>query len=345
MDAPAGAFPEGTELKIRPVVQEAAPLSLFSTLAGTEPAVASAAEVETAVAEAMEAEPEEPLNMVAFDITFVDAEGNELQPAGGQTVSVRFEVEASSGLVSEETGALQVFHVETDGDKNVTSAQPVGDAVAVEDASAGQTVAVEADSFSIYVVGAVGVPETTTYQFYVDGEVVAKQIVKAGDTLLEPEAPVAGDEGSIFAGWYTQQEGGEKFTGFGVVAAVTQGTVNLYARFDTAYYVFYMDGTGTDARVIDTEAYAGDDTARLSAAFPAVETEAGYGNTGWSETPGGDVIATLSINAQDHTLYPVIKPGHWLRFDSQGGTSVDSQFIVSGTSGTCLLYTSPSPRD
>ena len=28
VDAPAGAFPEGTELKIRPVVQEAAPLSL-----------------------------------------------------------------------------------------------------------------------------------------------------------------------------------------------------------------------------------------------------------------------------------------------------------------------------
>ena len=156
VDAPTGAFPEGTELKIRPVVQEAAPLSLFSTLAGTEPAAASAAEVETAVAEAMEAEPEEPLNMVAFDITFVDAEGNELQPAGGQTVSVRFEVEASSGLVSEETGALQVFHVETDGDKNVTSAQPVGDAVAVEDASAGQTVAVEADSFSIYVVAGQG---------------------------------------------------------------------------------------------------------------------------------------------------------------------------------------------
>ena len=123
VDAPAGAFPEGTALNIRPVVQEAAPLSLLDTITGTEAAEATAEDVAQAVADAMEdVEEIDPLSMVAFDITFTDADGNELQPADGHTVSVRFEVEAASNLITEETGTLQVYHVETDENKAPVSA-------------------------------------------------------------------------------------------------------------------------------------------------------------------------------------------------------------------------------
>ena len=147
--APENAFPEGTVLNIRPVVQEAAPLNLDAA----ETADTSAEEVAQAVADAMETEEADPMSMVAFDITFTDAEGNELQPT--EAVSVQFDVAASSDLITEETGALQVYHVETDEDKAPVSAQPVDTATEVEDTSADQTVVVEADSFSIYAITSV----------------------------------------------------------------------------------------------------------------------------------------------------------------------------------------------
>lgn len=223
--------------------------------------------------------------------------------------------------------------METDENKAPVSAEPVGEVAMVEDTSADQTVEVEADSFSIYVV----VPDlhpTVTYKYFVNDEEVGKQIVKDGETLLMPESPVSEDPGAVFLGWYTDKSAGQKFNGFGVVTVTETSTVNLYARFGTAYYIFYMSGTGSDARVIHTDVYAGDDTVTLSAYNPPVKTQVGFGNTGWSETPGGDVITSLNMNNQDHTLYPVIKAGYWLRFDSQGGTSVDSQFVAAGMNGT-----------
>ena len=337
VDAPAGAFPEGTVLNIRPVVQEAAPLSFLDTITGTEAAEASAQNVAQAVADAMDVEEVDPMGMVAFDITFTDAEGNELQPADGHTVSVRFEVEAASDLVTEETSALQVYHVETDEANIPVSAQPVGQATVVEDTSADQTVEVEADSFSIYVVVQEFKP-IITYNYYVQDsegnwDCVGTQVVKSNDTLLEPEAPAPTDEGKLFLGWYTDETDGKKFDDFGPVGEVTTtDIVDLYARFGTAYYVFYTDGSG---RVIYTATYAGNETVQLSAAFPSVETGADKANTGWTETAGSEnIITSLSINNKDHTLYPVIKNGHWLRFDSQGGTSVDSQFVASGQTGS-----------
>lgn len=147
--APENAFPEGTVLNIRPVVQAAAPLSLDAA----ETADTSAEDVAQAVADAMQAEEVDPMSMVAFDITFTDAEGNELQPT--EAVSVQFDVAASSDLITEETGALQVYHVETDEDKAPVSAQPVDTATEVEDTSADQTVVVEAESFSIYAITSV----------------------------------------------------------------------------------------------------------------------------------------------------------------------------------------------
>ena len=83
-------------------------------------------------------------------------------------------------------------------------------------------------------------PATATYTYYVDDKEYDQQIVKVGDTLLQPAVPTA-PEGQAFAGWYTAD--GKKFEDFGEVQAVS-GNVNLYARFETAYYVFYLDREG-----------------------------------------------------------------------------------------------------
>ena len=110
---------------------------------------ATAEEVVEAVAAAMEAEPEEPLSMVAFDIVFMK-DGEELQPANGLTVDVQFHVKAESDLITEETGSLQVYHVEGEGSD--LTAQPVGEAAVVESAVQAQTLEVAAESFSIYAI-------------------------------------------------------------------------------------------------------------------------------------------------------------------------------------------------
>lgn len=333
VSAPAGAFPEGTTVTITPIKEELdfgeKAWNFVEKLFGfmeenydneeLEPMDVVRYVMDETVATFEENEP-----LVAFDISFYDVDGVKVQPEG-DTVSVSFTVDQSSSLLDGSETQLQVYHLDESGEEPV--AEPVGEAVTVE---AGQDaeLSVEADQFSIYVVGP-SAPATTTYTFYVNDQEYAKQIVKTGETLLEPEAPVSEDEGTVFDGWYTQD--GEEFTGFGEVGTIEESsTVNLYARFDTAYYVFYMDGTDVDSRVIYTEKVAGDRVLQLNPDFPAIETEAGTANTGWSEEPDGDVVSELYINDQDHTLYPVIKSGYWLRFDSQGGTSVDSQFVISG---------------
>ena len=84
--------------------------------------------------------------------------------------------------------------------------------------------------------GADGVPAPeTTYNFYLDGKEYASQTVKDGETLSEPETPTA--EGKTFDAWYTEMEGGEKFTDFSVQTVTETKAVFLYGRWqeeDTA---------------------------------------------------------------------------------------------------------------
>ena len=284
-----------------------------------------------AVADAMEGVEEvDPMSMVAFDITFTDADGNELQPADGHTVSVRFEVASSSGLVTDETSALQVYHVETDEAKAPVSAEPVGQATVVEDTSADQTVEVEADSFSIYVV----VPEfyaTIAYEFYVANDMVAKQIVKNGESLLEPEAPVSTDEGQLFLGWYTAETEGEKFTNFNnpISIGTTAGntTQKLYARFGTAYYVFYMDRYHRN--VISTQTVAAGDTVDTSSVqLPVNVNEALVGWT--TDAEGTEPQEPITATAANMTLYPVIKNAHWITYHANGGSVVEPDYVIVG---------------
>ena len=307
------------------------PLSFLDTITGTEAAEATAEDVAQAVADAMEdVEEIDPLSMVAFDITFTDADGNELQPAGGHTVSVRFEVAASSGLVTEETSALQVYHVETDEAKAPVSAEPVGQATVVEDTSADQTVEVEAESFSIYVV----VPEfyaTIAYEFYVANDMVAKQIVKNGESLLEPEAPVSTDEGQLFLGWYTAETEGEKFTNFNnpISIGTTAGntTQKLYARFGTAYYVFYMDRAHQN--VISTQTVAAGDTVDTSSVQLPVNVDEAL--VGWTTNADGtEPEETIRVGTANVTLYPVIKPAHWITYHANGGSVVEPDYVIVG---------------
>nr|MCR5101496.1 hypothetical protein [Butyrivibrio sp.] len=86
--APEGAFPKGTELSITPVENK---------------------EVENTLNDASSAE--NVSGYVAFDITF-SKDGEELSPREGYDVSVKFTVEPSSEIITEEASTMEVVHIE-----------------------------------------------------------------------------------------------------------------------------------------------------------------------------------------------------------------------------------------
>lgn len=67
----------------------------------------------------------------------------------------------------------------------------------------------------------------TTYEFYADGSLHDSQTVKDGETLKEPSEPKK--DGSTFKGWYTEKDGGSKFTDFSRQTVTEDKTVKLYA--------------------------------------------------------------------------------------------------------------------
>ena len=119
VNAPEGAFPGGTHVVITPVHQTNALADAIDSVETTE-------------------------DLVAFDITFYDIDGNEIQPRDGYTVNVSFELTAASELARDDA-TLQVYHVD-----DAQNATPVGDEI--PSSSDGVEVSVEAESFSVYAV-------------------------------------------------------------------------------------------------------------------------------------------------------------------------------------------------
>lgn len=165
--------------------------------------------------------------------------------------------------------------------------------------------------------------DVDTYIFKIDDKVVSTQYVKNGEAVYAPEAPAK--EGYKFVGWF---EGGTQFAAG--PAANVQGMQHIYiARYQQVYYVFFMDGTGEDAAVVHTqEGVPGDaiDTAFTFNAGPDSGVEGWYYDRELTQKVQPDE----TIQDQNITLYPKVQTGHWLRFDANGGTPVDSVFMLPG---------------
>ena len=76
-----------------------------------------------------------------------------------------------------------------------------------------------------------------TYVFTVDGKEIDRQIVKNGDTLLEPQVPA--QDGKVFTGW-------DKTVPFGVIAGLAgdNQTITVNAQFEDGYHVYFKDDNG-----------------------------------------------------------------------------------------------------
>lgn len=159
-----------------------------------------------------------------------------------------------------------------------------------------------------------------TYVFTVDGKEIDRQIVKNGDTLLEPEVPA--QDGKVFTGW-------DQTVPFGVIAGLTgdNRTITVAAQFAEGYPVYFKDNSG---RIIATKTgKTGDIITFEDVNFPVGADEA---ITGWyTDAAHTQKVESVTIETSDITLYAKVEKGYWLTFESNGGSYVAPAFYANGT--------------
>ena len=151
-------------------------------------------------------------------------------------------------------------------------------------------------------------------------EEIARQIVKKGDTLLEPEVKTG--ENEKFTGW-------DPAVTFGTVGEITETkTITVTAKIEKVYYIFFKDNTG---RVVATkECTDGQTVSDFSdVTFPVGPDES---ITGWyfdaDKTQKAD---SVTISGQNVTLYAKVEKGYWITFDANGGSYTAPVFYANGT--------------
>ena len=152
-------------------------------------------------------------------------------------------------------------------------------------------------------------------------EEIARQIVKKGDTLLEPEVKTG--ENEKFTGW-------DPAVTFGTVGEITETkTITVTAKIEKVYYIFFKDDTG---RVVATkECTDGQTVSDFSdVTFPVGPDES---ITGWyfDEAAQTEKADSVTINGQNVTLYAKVEKGYWITFDANGGSYTAPVFYANGT--------------
>ena len=242
---------------------------------------------------------------VALDVTIQSKDGVEIQPNG--SVNISFENVAAS---AQETN---VYHVTNDA------------STVTEVATNAQSF--DADHFSIYVITNENKVPLTTFNFVANGTTVSTQIVKSGDTLIAPTAPDM--IGQAFVGWV--DEAGNSFTGFGKQAEITETTTRtITARYEAALYVYFLNPDGS--QIMRTEK-VGDHEAHDFTTV-SYEVDSTHKLVGWAAKKNGteNIADKISVPADQTSVnvYAIIKEGYWVSFNSDGGSIVDSQFVLHG---------------
>lgn len=151
-------------------------------------------------------------------------------------------------------------------------------------------------------------------------EKIARQIVKKGDTLLEPEVKTG--ENEKFTGW-------DPAVTFGTVGEITETkTITVTAKIEKVYYIFFKDNTG---RVVATkECTDGQTVSDFSdVTFPVGPDES---ITGWYfDAANTQKANSVTISGQNVTLYAKVEKGYWITFDANGGSYTAPVFYANGT--------------
>lgn len=266
----------------------------------------------------------------AVNITFYNADGNEIQPADNTQVHVTL---TSNNEV--RGSKYSVIHIGDNGAKKIADANAAG-------------ASFNTGSFSIYAI--IGQPDgkaTITYEFYNDAStpvLLSTSIVKDGDTLVAPGTPVsAADASAAFLGWSTEEKPATYQT-FGAVTipstTKSDTTVKLYARFCKTYHVFFHNqfgaviqsfsmNEGNSFHVADYNSYVTFpipvDQALIS--WSTILAPSGT-ETGLGKESGA--VTDLTIT-KDVDLYPVLESAYWITYDSNGGSYTAPEYFRAGS--------------
>ncbi len=278
------------------------------------------------IAQAAADEDKEVTNAVAVDITFRDTDGKEIEPINEQAVKV--EISLNKPLEGEN---FSVVHQADDGSvSKLTDAQVDANGAAFD-----------ATSFSIYAIIDENNPAIATYTFY-DGttkltvdlndddkatvKTVDSQKVKNGETVYVPTTPEK--DGYIFLGWNKDPEAtvaDSEYSPTGEFTAnVTEtGTVNLYAVYKKAIYVFFMDQYNRVHQTVVKEKGKPVDAESMTLPLPSDQAV-----TGWYKSEadakvgsGATSVKIVTDDKEDTTLWPRIEKGNYLVFSTGEGAS------------------------
>ena len=257
-----------------------------------------------AVKETVSEKDKEVDSAIALDVTIVSKDGIEIQPNG--VVNISFENAAISG------NEVNIYHVSDDA------------STVTEVATNAQSF--DANHFSIYVITGENEVPLTTFNFVANGNIVSTQTVKTGDTLITPTAPDM--DGKVFVGWY---DGETKFEDFNTALTITETTTReITAKYEDALYVYFYNPAGT--QIMRTEKVSDHETHDFTNI--SYEVDATHKIVGWATQKNGTTNIADSITVPtDKTsinVYAIIKEGYWISFDSDGGSIVDSQFVLHG---------------
>lgn len=163
---------------------------------------------------------------------------------------------------------------------------------------------------------------THTYIFQAGGVEIGKQIIKHNELLKDPGVPSA-PAGQRFVRW-------DPAVSFSMPVSVTQTqTITVQAIFETVYTVYfcYKGRTVATKELTDTQP-------SVSTGDVLVPVGADEKLTGWyiGETPY-ETVSTANFPAGSDTLTLTAKvdKGHWIHFNSAGGSYVAPQFVTGNT--------------
>ena len=181
-------------------------------------------------------------------------------------------------------------------------------------------------------------PVVDIYEFYVDGVLQEDwtQNLQEGEYLSVPGNPAK--NGAVFQRWYKLDDAQNRITvKSGAVSGVSGTTVKVYAEFAEFSYVLFMsaDGNAVVHTAQGSNGNAVDASDRKAAAeMVNLSLNPTQAVVGWSTNPDAAAAETIFFAAGTVKVYPVIKNGYWVTFDSKGGNYVAPIFAQEGETVT-----------
>jgi uncharacterized repeat protein (TIGR02543 family) len=172
---------------------------------------------------------------------------------------------------------------------------------------------------------------TVTFDPNGDGGAVnpTTQLTGAGGRLVS--LPVPTRTGFFFAGWFTEETGGEEVT---TDMPFTEDAT-VYARWTSSVYLVMFNANGGDLEVHELAASTVGGGRLASLPTP---TRTGYAFNGWfTATTGGDEVTTSTVFSANATVHAQWTPVYTVTFDPNGGTvSLAIGLTVAGGKLTSL---------